>query len=231
MKYLKKVVNKSGFICPEGHWVNQVSLTGTRVPGKDRLRTRRENRMKKRRIPPILADLVQMTLTSCNGVTFDEAGSCPYCSGELGGYDVKKKQFALVMEGEQRRVISVFVRRFRCRDCRRISPAGQPFYPGTRIGSPVIDLCMTLGETMPYSRVASCLAEMGILVDRWSVRNYVKDRTRRVPAADMFGVRVPLSVISLSTLAGTIPDGARMDARAVLAACNYPPRNPPGSGV
>lgn len=170
----------------------------------------------------MLADLVQMTLASCDGILFQEAASCPQCGGELGGYDVKRKQFAVIMEGETRRVISVLVRRFRCKRCREITFASQPFYPETRIGSPVVDLCLTLGETIPYARVSSILLEMGVVVDRWTVRNYVRQRTRTVPAAEMFGVRVPLSVVSLSTLAGTIPDGGRMDARAVLVACGYP---------
>jgi hypothetical protein len=181
--------------------------------------------MKKRRIPPMLSDIVQTTLTSCDGVLFDECGSCPHCGGELSGYDVKKKQFAIVTEGEQKRVIHVWVKRFLCRQCGRACLADQPFYPDTRIGSPVVDLCVTLGETMPYSRVSSCLADMGIIVDRWSVRNYVQKNNRTIPAADMFGVRIPLSIVTLSSLAVGIPDGSRIDARALLAACDNPSRN------
>jgi rubredoxin len=177
--------------------------------------------MKKSRIPPMLVDLVQMTLASCDGVVFGDAVTCPHCGGETGGYDMKRKQFAVLREGETERVISVQVRRFRCRNCGYITFAGQPFYPGTRIGSPVVDLCITLGETMPYTRVSSFLARIGLVVDRWSVRNYVKGN-RPVPAADMFGVRVPLTLVSLSTLAGSVPEGGRMDPRAMLAACGHP---------
>ena len=181
--------------------------------------------LKKRRIPPMLSDLVQTTLTSCDGVLFDECGACPHCGGELSGYDVKKKQFAIVMEGEQKKVIHVLVKRFLCHQCGQVCLADQPFYPDTRIGSPVVDLCVTLGETMPYSRVSSSLAEMGIIVDRWSVRNYVQKNNRTIPAADMFGVRIPLSIVSLSSLAIGIPDASRIDARALLAACDNPSRN------
>jgi hypothetical protein len=177
----------------------------------------------------MLSDVIQMTLTSCDGVVFDQGGTCPHCNGELSGYDVKKKQFAIVMEGEQKRVVRVLVKRFLCKSCGQVCLADQPFYPDTRIGSPVIDLCVTLGETMPYARVSSCLAEMGIIVDRWSVRNYVQQNHRPIPAADMFGVRVPLSIVSLSALAVEIPEGGHMDARSLLAACNYPSRNNPQS--
>jgi hypothetical protein len=172
----------------------------------------------------MLSDLVQMTLTSFDGVLFDESGVCTHCGGELSGYDVKKKQFAIMVEGDKKRVVYVLVKRLICHSCDHVSLADQPFYPDTRIGSPVVDLCLTLGETMPYARVSSCLLEMGIFVDRWSVRNYVQQNRQTIPAADMFGVRVPLSIISLSSLAMGMPEGGRIDARALLAVCNYPSR-------
>lgn len=178
--------------------------------------------MKKRRLPPLLSDLVQTTLISFDGVLFDQSGTCLHCGGKLSGYDVKKKQFAIMREGEQRRVVSVQVKRFFCHQCRQVSLADQPFYPDTRIGSPVVDLCVTLQETMPYSRVSSCLSEMGIIVDRWSVRNYVQKNRHIIPAADMFNVRLPLSIVSLSSLAVGMTEGSRIDAQSLLAACGNP---------
>ncbi|RPI37296.1 MAG: hypothetical protein EHM53_10965 [Methanoregulaceae archaeon] len=178
--------------------------------------------MKKRRIPPLFSDLVQTTLTLCDGVLFEEYGACPHCGGELSGYDVKKKQFAIVMEGEKKRIVCVLVKRFICHQCRQVSLASQPYYPDTRIGSPVVDLCVTLSETMPYSRVSSCLAEMGVTVDRWSVRNYVQKNRRTIPAADMFGFRVPLSIVSLSSLAMGMSGGGKVDGPALLIACGNP---------
>lgn len=180
--------------------------------------------MKKRRIPPFLSDLVKTTLSSCDGILFEEHENCPHCGGGLSGYDFKKKQFAAVMYGEQKKVVHVLVKRFLCQQCGKVSLADQPFYPDTRIGSSVVDLCITLSETMPYSRVSSCLAEMGIIVDRWSVRNYGQNNHRTIPAADMFGVRVPLSIVSLSSLAVGMPEGSRIDAQALLAACGNPSR-------
>ena len=178
--------------------------------------------MKKPRIPPLLSDLLQTTLPLCDGVLFDEQKGCLHCGGELSGYDVKKRQFAIVMENGKKRVVYVLVKRFLCHDCRQISPANQPFYPGTRIGSPVVDLCITLSKTMPYSRVSSCLADMGIIVDRWSVRNYVWKNRRTIPSIDMFGFMIPLSIVSLSSLAVGLHEGHRIDASVLLRACNYP---------
>jgi hypothetical protein len=178
--------------------------------------------LKKHRIPPLLSDLVLTTLISCDGTLFDQCTACPHCGGELSGYDVKKKQFAIVIESEQKKTVYVLVKRFVCRRCGQVCFADQPFYPETRIGSPVVDLCVTLGENMPYSRASSSLAEMGIIVDRWSVRNYVQKNLRTIPAADMFGIRIPLSIVSLSSLAMRVPEGGRIDASTLLAACGKP---------
>ena len=180
--------------------------------------------MKRRRIPPMLADVVQATFSSCDGVRFDTCEACPACGGELSGYDVKKKQFAVLMDGEERKVISVFVKRFRCRRCEAICLADQPFYPDTRVGSPIVDLCVTLGETMHYPRVSATLQEMGIIVDRGSVRNYAHMTDVTIPAVDMFGIRVPLSVFTLSSLAMGRREECGIDSQAMLAACHYPSR-------
>lgn len=180
--------------------------------------------MRKRRIPPMLADIVQATLAACDGILFDSCETCPECGGELAGYDVKKKQFAVMKDGEKKKIIYVLVKRFRCRSCRQICLADQPYYPDTRIGSPVVDLCVTLGDTMHVPRVSSCLLEMGIIVDRWSVRNYIRKNHHTIPSADMFGIRIPLSVFSLSTLTVGTREGKDIDAPGLLAACGYPSR-------
>lgn len=181
----------------------------------------------------MLMDTIQATLASYEGVLFDSCQICPECGGELSGYDVKKKQFAVVMEGGKKKVIHVLVKRFRCRSCQQICLADQPFYPDTRIGSPVVDLCVTLGETMHYPRVSSCLAAMGIIVDRWSVRNYVERNCHTIPAVDMFGIKVPVSVVSLFSPAVGRHDGRDLDidTPALLAACGYPSRKKGTAGV
>ena len=125
------------------------------------LREERKIPVRKRRIPPMLTDLVQMTLASCDGVLFDHCGACPGCGVDLSGYDVKKKQFAILITGGDRKVVFVRVKRFRCRQCGQVVLAEQPYYPDTRIGSPVVDLCRTLGETMAYGSVSSCLGGDG----------------------------------------------------------------------
>ena len=178
--------------------------------------------MRKNRIPSMLPDLILATLSSCDGVRFESCEICPHCGGEPAGYDRKKKQFAILREGDQKKIIHVWVKRFRCRTCGQIFFGDQPFYPGTRIGSPVVDLCVTLGETMHFPRVSSTLEDMGIIVDRWSVRNYIQKDHTPVPSLEMFGIKVPVSVVSLSSLSMGMREGSGIDAGSVLAACGYP---------
>lgn len=178
--------------------------------------------MRRPRIPPMLSMLVQAALLACDCIVFDSRTSCPVCNGALSGYDTKKKQFAVILDGGKRRAVSVGVKRFTCRQCGAICFADEPFYPGTRIGSPVVDLCLTLSATMPYSRTATYLGGMGIVIDRMTVRNYALRTFPPVATADVFGIRLPLSVIALSSLAAGLPEGGRIMGAEALAACGFP---------
>jgi hypothetical protein len=178
--------------------------------------------MKQLRIPPLLIDIVQSGLSACEGIVFDNRDACPVCGGALSGYDTKKKQFAVMLEGNTRHQIHVFVKRFSCRRCHAICFADEPFYPDTRLGSPVIDLCVTLAATMPFTRTATYIASMGIFIDRGSVRNNACRGFLPVPTTDIFGIRLPLSLITLSTLASSVVEGGRIEGTEALAACGFP---------
>jgi hypothetical protein len=102
-----------------------------------------------------------------------------------------------------------------------------PFYPETRIGSPVVDLCRAFAMSMSYGLVATRLGQMGVSVDRWSVRTYARLPLPPPPIIAAFGMNVPVSIISLSTLGGEQGEGSRLHADDVLAACYYPSRQHP----
>lgn len=178
--------------------------------------------MKAPRIPPMLSTIVQTGIVAVNGVTFGELAVCPFCGGPVSGYDTKKKVFAIIREGDEERTIRVSVKRFFCRACDRIINADEPFYPGTRIGSPVIDLCLSLATRMPVNRTATWLDSMGVVIDRTSCRLYVREHARAIPTTDLFGVRLPISVVSLSTLATRTGQLSPVSGADVLVACNYP---------
>jgi hypothetical protein len=178
--------------------------------------------MRKPRIPQMLVDIVQTALSACNGAVFDSRDSCPFCGGKLSGYDTKKKQFAVLRDGDRLSAIHVSVKRFTCRQCGAICFADEPFYPDTRIGSPVVDLCLTLSATMSFSRAATYLDEMGVILDRTTVRNYARRTFPPFMTADVFGIRLPLSVVSLSTLAANLREGSCIEGAEALAACGFP---------
>jgi hypothetical protein len=178
--------------------------------------------MRKPRIPPMLVDLVQTALTACDGTVFDTRNVCPSCGGEVYGYDKKEKQFAVLIEDGKRRAVHVFVKRFFCKSCRTVCFAQEPFYPKTRIGSPVVDLCLTLCRTMPFTRSAAYLEGMGIFVDRMTVRNFSRLAVPEIPTADVFSIHLPMSIISLSTLAARLGEGGCIEGAEALAACGFP---------
>jgi len=178
--------------------------------------------MKQPRIPPLLVDIVQSGILACEGITFDSRDACPACGGGLTGYDTKKKQFAVMLTEDKPLPVYVFVKRFFCRQCRSVCFADEPFYPDTRIGSPVIDLCRTLSATMPFHRTSAYLAYMGIFVDRGTVRNYALGSFPEIPTTDLYGIRFPLSVVSLSSVAANAGEGSRIVGAEALAACGFP---------
>jgi hypothetical protein len=178
--------------------------------------------MKKYRISPFLIDIVQSALLSCEGVVFDSRDACPVCGGNLSGYDTKKKQFAIVIESDTPHPVNVFVKRFTCRACHALCFADEPFYPDTRIGSPVVDLSHTLAARMPFHRSAAFMEHLGIRVDRGTIRNYARMQFPEIPTTDLFGILLPLSLISLSELSVRIGEGSRIPGAEVLAACGFP---------
>jgi hypothetical protein len=178
--------------------------------------------MRPPRIPPMLSTIIQTGISAVDEVTFTELSACPQCGGSLSGYDTKKKQFAHLLEDNKKRTLYVYVKRFYCRNCKELCYADEPFYPNIRIGSPVVDLCTALCATMPANRVATYLTAMGIPVDRTICRHYIRDNTRTIPTTDLFGMHLPLSVFTLSTLATRTSERGRIEGAEVLAACGFP---------
>ncbi len=153
-------------------------------------------------VPPMLATLVQTGIAAVDGHEFSKPPpACPDCGGSLSGYDTRVRRFALVREEGAEKAVDVTVRRFACGNCGRIVQAIAPFYPDTRLGAPIVDLCKTLAETMPASRAARVMEELGIIVDRGTVRNYAARDFGPVPTTTIYGLTLPSSVLSLSLLA------------------------------
>jgi hypothetical protein len=149
-------------------------------------------------VHPMLPTLIQAGIANLNGQLYTSLDACPSCGGDLAGYDTKQRFFITLAEPGGGRDIFVNVRRFSCRVCRTVSPAKAPFYPDTRIGAPIVDLCMTLSQEMSCSRAAKVINALGIVIDRGTVRNYVSRGFTASPATEFFGFLLPVSIISLT---------------------------------
>jgi hypothetical protein len=173
----------------------------------------------------MLTQVVHSALESCEGAEFFVGGSCRSCGGTLSGYDTRTKRFALLEDETGEHPVEVLLYRAYCHSCGRVWMPEDPFYPGTRIGSPIVDLCRALSLTMSSGQVATRLLQMGVRVDRWSVRSYCTSPFKPPATIQAFGMNIPVSIIALSSLAGNQRDEGPMPGEDVLAACNYPSRN------
>jgi hypothetical protein len=163
--------------------------------------------MKRVPVPPMLAALVQSGMAAVEGRVFSDPLPCPSCGITGAGYDQRIRRFATLIDEQGTRDITVAVKRFRCRSCGRIRDARAPFYPDTRLGSPVVDLCVTFGRELPYRQVSVVLRDLGLVVDPGSVRNYASRDFGPVPVTVLFGLQLPQSVISLSLRAMRAGEG------------------------
>ncbi|NYT17389.1 MAG: hypothetical protein GKC06_05220 [Methanomicrobiales archaeon] len=153
------------------------------------------------KVPPMLQTMVQAGFSAIEGREFSTLDVCPLCGGDIAGYDRKRRKFVTLIEGGSERDISVHVRRFHCIRCGAVVPARAPFYPGTRIGSPVVDLCVVLSRSLTPGRTAANLRALGIAIDRGTVRNLKERDFGEIPTTEMFGTVLPQSVVSLSLVA------------------------------
>ena len=157
----------------------------------------------------MLPTLIQAGIGNLNGHLYTSLDACPSCGGELTGYDTKQRYFITLAEPRGVRDIVVNVRRFQCRACGQVSPAKAPFYPDTRLGAPVVDLCVTLSGEMSCSRAAKVINALGLVIDRGTVRNYCSRGYPLPPSTEFFGFRLPVSVISLTMFTpGSFQPGA-----------------------
>lgn len=178
--------------------------------------------MKFRQVPPMVLNIIHTALTACDGVRFSAGDICPYCGAPLSGYDERKKRFAVLHKNESTAIVWIIIRRSWCRRCERIINPPEPFYPGTRIGAPVVDLCCAFSSIMPFNRTSQYLDRMGVVVDRWSVRHYAHIPREDLRTIDVFGMKLPVSIIYLSTLAGSLQEAESLDRETILEVCNYP---------
>lgn len=176
--------------------------------------------MKRIPLPPLFADLIGEGLRGFDGVHYRHRDSCPSCGGPVRPHDIKRKRFAVLLAEGREEPIHVLVHRFRCRRCGMLSYADEPFYPDTRFGTPIVDLCVVLSQTYPFHRTEGVLRQMGIAVDRGTVRQYARRDFGPIPASGVLGMVLPVSALRLSGLGR---QGGPVPGAEALAAFGLPP--------
>ncbi|HJJ31813.1 MAG TPA: hypothetical protein O0X97_06165, partial [Methanocorpusculum sp.] len=180
------------------------------------------------KIPPMLTATISMGLSALDGTLFKELDRCPYCGGRPMPYDTKEKQYVTLVSGEERRVISVKIRRFTCRECGRLLYADEPFYPDTRTGSAVIDLAIGLCRTSSFSHAAAVMNALGIEINRGSVRKFAQSNLPMAAVSPMYGLPMPYSFISLLGRGISVMNVRPDD---VLKSSGYPSRYRPQENI
>lgn len=173
-------------------------------------------------LPLVLSGIVRSALRVCDKTDYYVHGTCRACQGPLSGYDKRTRRFVILCNDDGDYRIEVVLHRAYCRKCGRIWIPAEPYYPGTRIGAPVVDLCRALSWTMSCGQVTTRLGQMGIRIDRWSVRSYCTPPFHSPPTVPVFGMNIPVSIISLSSLAKSQDGSGTTRGDDVLAACFYP---------
>ena len=156
--------------------------------------------MKPNLIPPMVTELVYTACTGVEGAIFTGIPVCHVCGGDGKVHDTIKRRFSRVIAGGTIKDINILVRRFICSKCGHLIVSPAPFYEKTRFGAPVVDLCLTIARNHPYYQTARILEQMGIIIDRGTVRNLVLHHNHAVEAGFFINLLIPVSVINLSSL-------------------------------
>lgn len=173
-------------------------------------------------IPPIIADCIYYAVSGVSEVQFLHTSGCPECSGPLISHDLKKRRFSTIKTPEGITHINVYVKRFHCRDCGHLCYADAPFYENSRFGSPIIDLCLVLSRTYSYSYTSHILDQVGIIIDRGTVRKIAQKYDHQVKVVDLYGIQLPASILALSALGMKSAQSAPLSGPEVLQACGFP---------
>lgn len=123
--------------------------------------------------PEVMYKPIIQFLLSFMGLFYNEFRRCPHCKlGDCKKHNIIEKIFCKVIVNGKFVDVKVHIQVFYCKKCNKTYLAKSPFYKGIMYCKPIVDLSLYLSSKNPYHRVESRLIEMGIQVDRDTVRNY-----------------------------------------------------------
>jgi len=123
--------------------------------------------------PEILYCPIIEFLMSFMGQFYNEFRNCPYCkSNDCKKHNIIEKVFCKLIVKGKFVDVKVHIQVYYCKKCKKTYFAKSPFYERIMYCKLIANLCLYLSAKNPYHRVESRLIEMGIQVDRDTVRNY-----------------------------------------------------------
>ncbi len=179
------------------------------------------NSVKVIKIPSLLSQVIVAALTGIDMMEFTIREECQYCRGPVKFHDIRAKRFATVIEKGEKRNINIRVYRYYCQDCGKLCYARAPFYPNTKFGSPVADLCTTLAWEHPFNHVAKILQMIGIVIDRGTIRNFSCYEIPPVSYSKIYGLPIPLSICYLSDLFSRNVWNYTVTQEEILEVCGF----------
>ena len=125
----------------------------------------------------LLRDAVQMKLRWYHGTRLTKSRPCPDCGEEnYRKHDFEDRIFAILITEDGFEEITVKQRRFWCNNCQQTVSADRSslFYDDCLYGKPIVNLCLQLASKMSNTAVEEHLQQIGIQVDKDTVRRYVE---------------------------------------------------------
>ena len=171
----------------------------------------------------MVRDLVSSAILSVEGITYTRLDACSHFGGPVKGHDMRRKRFATVRNKKGKHTVHVFVKRYHCEECGILCYAESPFYPDTRMGMPVVDLCNALIEKHPYHHAARILAALNIVVDRGTLRNYAQRTFPPSDVVEMYGIPLPISILNLNEHSFRVKESSSVPRTELFGASGLPP--------
>ena len=149
--------------------------------------------------PEILYCPIIEFLMSFIGNFYNEFRRCPNCrSIDCKKHNIIEKIFCKLIVNGKFVDVKVHVQVYYCKKCKKTYFAKSPFYKNMMYCKPIVNLCLYLSAKNPYHRIENRLIEMGIQVDRDTVRNYAikfEEKMRKFAGMKCFDNQVGINLL------------------------------------
>lgn len=151
--------------------------------------------------PYLLKQPIVDALLAFQGDFYGEVRPCPHCGAEnCKKHTIIEKRFCTLIVNGNFKHVNVFVQVSYCKTCHKTYFAKSPFYKKMMYCKPVVDLCLFYAAKNPFHRVERILLELGIQIDRDTIRNYVikfGDKCKKYAGINVFDIPVGINFLKI----------------------------------